>query len=66
MSMQKAEQKPWREREFLTPKDIAEILEISTDTAYDIAHMLPHVQIGRLLRIRTVIFEQYIKKEERK
>lgn len=66
MSRQNAEQKPWREREFLKPKDIAEILDVSTDLAYTITHSLPNIRVGRVLRVRTVIFEQFIKRQERK
>lgn len=56
---------PWREREFLSVNDIAAILLISRWLANDIMHTLPYVRVGRLLRVRTVHFEKYIKQHER-
>jgi len=65
VSKQNAEQKPWREREFLTPQDVAGILLVSEATARELVHTLPHVRVGKLLRVRTVYLEQFIKKQER-
>lgn len=57
---------PWRERESLSPQDIAIILGISRTLATEIVHTLPHFRAGRkLLRVRTVELEKYIKKQER-
>lgn len=55
----------WRDTEFLNAKQIAEVLGISTDTAYGVVHHLPHVKVGRALRVRTEIFEKWIRDGER-
>lgn len=56
---------PWREREFLSAQEIAGILNVSLRYAQELMHTLPHVQLGRVLRVRTVHFEKYIKQHER-
>ena len=46
----------WRDTEFLTPKQVGSILGISLGMAYNVIHGLPHIRIGRLVKIRTVVF----------
>lgn len=55
----------WRESEFLSAKQISEILGVSPDTAYEIVHGLPHVRFNRFIRVRTTIFEKFIRDRER-
>lgn len=56
----------WRDTEFLIPKQVGSILGISLGMAYNAIHGLPHIRIGRLVKIRTVVFQKYMKDNERK
>lgn len=56
----------WREKEFLSRKDIAEILSISNDSAFKIIHQMPFVRIGNTYRVSCKAFQQWIKDQERK
>ena len=51
----------WRELDFLTPKQVAEILQVSRDTAMNVIHSMPHVRIGRIIRVPTEAFLKYLK-----
>ena len=55
----------WRERDFLSRKDIADILGISNGAAYEIVHQLPHVKVGKVYRVSTKAFQEWIKTQER-
>ena len=56
----------WRERDFLSPKQIGEILGIHSNTVYSLVNRLPHVKLGRSYRIPTEAFMKWIKDEERR
>lgn len=58
-------EKTWREREFLTPKEIANILSIHQNTAYELVNQLPHIRVGRTYRVATAAFEKWIRDQER-
>lgn len=56
----------WREKEYLSRKDIAYILGVSDDTAYTIIRQLPHIKAGKAYRVSCKAFQQWIKDQERK
>lgn len=56
----------WRERDFLSHKDIQNILCISEGAAYQVMHQLPYIKIGKLYRVSTKAFQQWLKDQERK
>lgn len=56
----------WRDCDFLTPKQIAEILNIHQNTVYEIVNQLPHIRIGKAYRVARPAFEKWIKDQERK
>ena len=56
----------WRERDFLSHKDIRDILGVSDDAAYTVIHQLPHIKVGKAYRVSTKAFQQWIKDQERK
>lgn len=51
----------WRERDFLTPKQIGEILQIGEDAVYTLVNAIPHVRIGKLYRVPTTAFLKWLK-----
>lgn len=56
----------WREKEFLSTKQVATVLGIGLTAAYNLVYSLPHVRINKgSLRIRTVYIEKFIKEQER-
>ena len=57
--------KNWRQKAFLSPKDIAEILGVHQNTAYEIVNQLPHVMVGRCYRVALEAFEKWIRDQER-
>lgn len=59
-------QPDWREKDFLSHKDIQTILDISEGAAYQVLHQLPYIKIGKIYRVSTRAFQQWIKDQERK
>lgn len=59
-------QSDWREKDYLSCKDIQKILCISEGSAYQLMHRLPHFRIGSTYRVSTAAFRQWIKDQERK
>lgn len=57
--------KSWRDKEYLSARDIRTILSISQNTAYNIIHELPHVRCGNTYRVPTAAFEKWIRDQER-
>lgn len=57
--------RPWREKEFITPKEIAVILDCSMTAVYPIVNSLPHVRVGKSYRVATKAFEKWIRDQER-
>ena len=55
----------WRDKDFLTPRDIADVLGVHLNTGYNIAHKLPHFMVGRLYRVKREAFEQWMRDQER-
>lgn len=55
----------WRQLDFLTAKQIAKILGIHSNTAYDLVNKLPHIKIGKSYRVSRLAFEKWIKDQER-
>ena len=55
----------WRDKDFLTPRDIADVLGVHLNTGYNIAHKLPHFKVGKLYRVKREAFEQWMKDQER-
>lgn len=55
----------WRESEFLSAKQISEILGVSRTLAYDIIYSLPHIRCKSSVRVRTVVVEKFIRDRER-
>ena len=55
----------WREKEFLSAKDIAEIMDVSKPQAYEFMKEQKYVMFGKNIRLRTVHLEKYIKDQER-
>ena len=51
----------WRLFDYLTPSQIAEILQIGRDSAYELVRSLPHLKIGRQYRVSREAFEAYLK-----
>lgn len=60
------EPKHWQEANFLSPKDIAGILSIHINTAYEIVNSIPHIKIGRTYRVAVPAFMKWIRDQERK
>jgi excisionase family DNA binding protein len=54
-------------KKFLTADDVASALQISRSAAYKLmnASEFPCVRIGRLIRVRSEYFEEYLSKNER-
>ena len=59
------EKSNWRDKDFLSRKDIANILGISNGAAYKIVHQLPYVRVGKAYRVSTKAFQEWIKTQER-
>lgn len=59
-----ADQRPAPPR-WITAKDISGRLGVSLSTAYEIVYGLPHIRIGRLIKVRDEVFVAYIKRLER-
>lgn len=57
---------PWRELDYLSPKDIAEILRVHENTAYKVIHQMPFIKIGTLYRVPVPAFEKWLKDNERR
>lgn len=55
----------WRDQEFLTPKEIANILNIHQNTAYELVNKIPHIRVGKTYRVATAALEKWIKDQER-
>ena len=51
----------------LTPKDIAKVLQISRNTAYDVMHRkdFPVLKVGKQYRVSRERFLQWIKQSEK-
>lgn len=45
---------------FLTPQDVQARLRIGRSSAYELVQRLPHVKIGRSLRLREDVLEQFL------
>lgn len=56
----------WREKEYLGINDLRDILGIRESSAYALMHRLPHIKVGKTLRVNRVAFEQWLKEQERK
>lgn len=50
----------WRIFDYLTPSQIAEVLQIGRDSAYELVRSLPHLKIGRQYRVSREAFEKYL------
>lgn len=57
--------KGWRSQEFLNAKEIANILNIHLNTAYEVIHQMPHIKIGKTYRVAVQAFEKWIRDKER-
>lgn len=55
----------WREREYLSVRDISRILQIHFNTAYKLVKTLPHIKIGSTYRVSTEAFQKWIRDQER-
>ena len=51
----------WREQEFLTVRQVAEIFSIRLNWAYQFVHEQKHVKVGGSIRLRSVYLDKYIK-----
>ena len=55
----------WRSLEYLSVKEIAQILNIHINTAYDLTRKLPHIKVGKTYRVATKVLEKWIRDQER-
>lgn len=55
----------WRSQEYLSVKEIAQILHIHLNTAYELTQKLPHIKIGKTYRVAVKAFEKWIRDQER-
>ena len=51
----------WRSLDYLTPKQVGEILQIGRDSAYELVRSLPHLKIGKQYRVSTEAFQRFLK-----
>ena len=57
----------WRDKEFLNVREVAEILSIHYNTAYNLIHTeIPHIMVGKTYRIASESLAHWIKGEERR
>jgi excisionase family DNA binding protein len=63
--MDDAIKRNWRNEEFINAKDIARILNVHLNTAYEIIHQMPHIKIGSTYRVAVPAFEKWIRDKER-
>lgn len=56
----------WRTKDYLKPRDIKEILNISPGKTYDLINSLPHIRVGKSIRIPRLAFEKWLRDQERK
>ena len=52
--------------EIYTIKDIENLLGVSRWTAARVAHDMPHIQVGRIIRVRREAFEAWMRGQERR
>lgn len=50
----------WRSLDYLTPKQVGEILQIGRDSAYELVRSLPHLKIGKQYRVSSEEFRKYL------
>ena len=55
----------WRSQEHLSVKEIAQILHVHLNTAYEVIHQMPHIKIGKTYRVAVTAFEKWIRDQER-
>lgn len=53
-------QPEWKTLDYLTPSQVAKILQIGRDSAYELVRSLPHLKIGRQYRVSREAFEKYL------
>lgn len=64
--MQTSQCDDWRTKDYLSRKDIVNILGITDSAAFNLIHRLPHVKVGKALRVSREAFQKWIKDQERK
>lgn len=50
----------WRSFDYLTVSQVAEVLQIGRDSAYELVRSLPHLKIGKQYRVSREAFEKYL------
>ena len=57
-----------RSAEYLTPKELSELLKISLHTVYKWTHFeyVPHVKLGKMLRFERGQIERWVNRRSRK
>ena len=56
----------YRTKTYLSANDLMQLLDISHGTAYRLMHAMPHIQIGKVLRVTKDALEKHLGALEKK